>query len=92
MKSTLFIFYIFVHKTNGLASTVKSFITEDENETKKSSNAASTYVINHEFCKSCLSEEDRGVKKKTLADVHTYAQLTDDNRASLPASFTIFLL
>ena len=47
-----------------------------------------TYVVNHEFCSSCLSEEDKE-NKTTLEEVHTYAELKNDPRADLPSSFTI---
>ena len=39
-------------------------------------------VISHESCQSCPDEEN-------LKDVHTYSQLKNDPRASLPSSFTI---
>ena len=47
-----------------------------------------TYVVNHEFCSSCLSEEENEWKE-TLEEVHTYAQLKKDHRADLPSSFTV---
>ena len=47
-----------------------------------------TNVINHAYCESSLSEEDKK-DKKTLEEVHTYAELKHDPRASLPDSFTI---
>ena len=50
--------------------------------------AATTYVVNLEFCSSCLSEEDKK-EKDTLGEVHTYAELQNDPRADLPSSFTI---
>ena len=36
-----------------------------------------SYVVNHEYCLSCLSEKDKE-PKETLHDVHTYAQLKQD--------------
>ena len=41
-------------------------------------------LINHEVCQSCPTE---GVS--SLKDVHTYSELKNDPRASLPPSFTI---
>ena len=45
-------------------------------------------VVNHEFLPSSLSVEDKNDKKR-LKEVHTYTELNDDPRSSLPASFTI---
>ena len=46
---------------------------------------AKAYVVNHEFCSACLSEEE----KETLEEVHTFAQLKTDPCANLPLSFMI---
>ena len=48
-----------------------------------------TSVVNHAFCESSLSEEVKVRGKKTLEEVHTYAELKHDPRASLPHSFSI---
>ena len=47
-----------------------------------------TKVVNHAFCNSDLTEEDK-MAKKTLEEVHTYAELKYDPHVSLPDSFTI---
>ena len=47
-----------------------------------------TNVVNHAYCEASLSAEDK-MNKKTLEEVHTYAELKHDPRASLPDSFTI---
>ena len=47
-----------------------------------------TYVVSHAYCDSSLSEEDK-MDKKTLEEVHTFAELKHDPKASLPESFTI---
>merc|ERR1712079_677672 len=47
-----------------------------------------TYVINHEFCRSCLSD-DEAKEKDTLNEVESYAELKSDPNANLPPSFTI---
>ena len=49
---------------------------------------AVTNVVNQAFCESTLTAEDKK-GKKTLEEVHTYAELKLDPRASLPDSFTI---
>ena len=47
-----------------------------------------TNVISLAFCESSLPAEDN-MGKKTLEEVHTYAELKHDPRASLPESFTV---
>ena len=47
-----------------------------------------TNVITLSFCESRLPASDR-MGKKTLEEVHTYAELKHDPRASLPQAFTI---
>ena len=49
---------------------------------------ASTNIVSHAFCESSLSDVDK-TAKKTLKEVHTFAELKHDPRASLPDSFTI---
>ena len=49
--------------------------------------ATKTNVVSLAFCESSLPPEDKA-SKKTLEEVHTYAELEDDPRASLPDSFT----
>ena len=63
---------------------------QGENSQRNSSmaKAATAYVVNLEFCSSCLSEEDKEYKE-TVGEVHTYAALKNDLRADLPSSFTI---
>ena len=55
---------------------------------KRSEIKATTDVISHVFCQSCLSERVQE-DQKTLREVHTYAELKHDPRASLPPVFTI---
>ena len=45
-------------------------------------------VVSHAFCESSLPAEDK-MGKETLDEIHTYAELKHDPRASLPDSFTI---
>ena len=47
-----------------------------------------TNVVSLAFCESSLPVEDRN-GKKTLGEVHTYAELKHDRSASLPDSFTV---
>ena len=61
---------------------------DEVNNIGRTSKAAKTYVVNHEFCSCCLSEGDYE-HKETLGEVHTYAQLEQDSYADLPPSFTI---
>ena len=55
---------------------------------KRSENGKRSYVVSHEFCLSCLTGNDKR-RKETLKEVHTFAELQNDPRASLPPSFTI---
>ena len=50
--------------------------------------ATKTNVVSLAFCESSLPPEDKA-SKKTLEEVHTYAELKHDPRASLPDSFTV---
>ena len=52
------------------------------------STTAHTYVVSHEFCENNLPADDR-TSKSSVQGVHTYAELKDDPRSTLPASFTI---
>ena len=54
----------------------------------RSSNERTKEVISLTFCESNLPAEDK-MGKKTLEEVHTYAELKHDPRASLPNSFTV---
>ena len=47
-----------------------------------------TNIVSNAFCESSLAEVDV-LGKKTLEEVHTYAELKHDFRGSLPDSFTI---
>ena len=47
-----------------------------------------TDVVNIAFCEADLPPWDK-MGKKTLEEVHSYAELKDDPRASLPDSFTV---
>ena len=49
---------------------------------------AQTNVVSLTFCESNLPPQDK-MGKKTLEEVHTYAELKHDPRASLPDSFTV---
>ena len=47
-----------------------------------------TSVVSHAFCEGSLPPSDKK-GKKTLEEVHTYAELKHDPHSSLPESFTI---
>ena len=49
---------------------------------------ATTNVVSHVFCESSLTADDKMVKK-SLEEIHTYAELKHDPRASLPDSFSV---
>ena len=50
--------------------------------------ADSTNVVSFAFCESSLAAEDK-MGKKTLEELHTYAELKDDPRESFPESFSV---
>ena len=54
----------------------------------RATSKTSTDVVNLSFCKSDLPAEDKGGRRRK-EEVHTYAELKHDPRASLPDSFTI---
>ena len=47
-----------------------------------------TKVFSHIPCELSLAEEDK-IGKKTLDEIHTFAELKNDPRASFPDSFTV---
>ena len=56
--------------------------------TKSLADRDPTNVLSFAFCESSLAAEDK-MGKKTLDEVHTYAELNHDPRGSLPQSFTV---
>ena len=66
-----------------LSLSVKASLLQQENGAKKY-----TKVVSNEFCYSSLPAEVK-IEKKTLEEVHSYAELKHDSRASLPDSFTV---
>ena len=50
--------------------------------------ATKTNVVSLAFCESSLPADGK-MGKKTLKEVHTYAELKDNPHASLPESFTV---
>ena len=88
MKFTLLTIVLLVFITVN-ADTVKHTGGSSKIEPQSIEKAANTsYVVNHEFCYSCLSEEENE-EKESLEEVPTYAQLERDPLADLPSSFTI---
>ena len=59
-------------------------------QSRKTRDTAQSFinVVSHAFCDSSLYAEDK-MAKQTLEEVHTYAELKRDPRASLPDSFTV---
>ena len=77
MKFTLLTIVLLVFVTVN-ADTVKHTGGSSKIEPQSIEKAANTsYVVNHEFCYSCLSEEENE-EKESLEEVPTYAQLKRD--------------
>ena len=62
-------------------------VTQQQRGTRATSKT-SINVVNLSFCSLDLEDNVRKAKK-TLEEVHTYAELKHDPRASLPDSFTV---
>ena len=84
----LIVFFLIVVTAEGV--TVRETNSEEFADQRRSREAAKrlTDVVSLAFCESSVSAEDNKAKK-TLKEVHTYAELKDDPRASLPDSFTM---
>ena len=83
MKSTFLAIVFLLFDT-----TVKADQGKNSGRSSSMAKEATNYVVNHEFCHSCLNDEYYK-EKESLNDVNTYAQLYKDPRAELPSSFTI---
>ena len=84
----LSVFFVIFISANALPKVDGSTKSEEKRRERRSVNRKSTDVISHEFCLSCLDGNDQR-RKETLEEVHTYAELKNDPKASLPPSFTI---
>ena len=77
-----------LQKANSLEYEMRNSDSDvDEDKVMKREEGTRTTVIRHERCLSCLTEEEREVaeeSKETLEKVHTFAELEQDHRASLP--------
>ena len=71
-----------------LLSSVNANSNEITAKRRSSRVQTETDVVNLAFCESSLAPEDKLVKQ-TLKEVHTFAELKHDPRASLPDSFTV---
>ena len=71
-----------------LLSTVADVRSVNATMGNSNENKNSTDVVNIAFCESNLLPEEK-MPKKTLEEVHSYAELKQDPRASLPDSFTV---
>ena len=82
-----------LQKANSLEYEMRNSDSDvDEDKVMKREEGTRTTVIRHERCLSCLNEEEREdaeESKETLEKVHTFAELEEDLRASLPPSFTV---
>ena len=63
-------------------------IKENCNENAQQRRTSFTDVVSIAFCEADLPPEDK-MGKQTLEEVHSYAELKYDPRASLPDSFTV---
>ena len=84
IKTIVFLFPIWT-KT---AETVHSKETLFNRRARETQLQGLTTVVNHAFCDSSLSDEDK-MTQKTLKEIHTYAELKFDPHKTLPESFTI---
>ena len=83
------IFWLVLSKVENVRSVnVKEAKSNEIVHQQRTRATANSYVVNHVFCESSLTEEEM-MSKQTLEEVHTYAELKHDSRASLPDSFTI---
>ena len=67
---------------------VKGETSKHNQETKA---VSTTKMVNIKFCYSCHTMEEIlkiGSNKNTLEEIHTYAELQNDPKASLPDLFT----
>ena len=83
LKATVFLLSI---RTN-TAETVHSKESEHIRRVRETEMGL-TRTVNHAFCDSSLSDEDK-VTKKTLKEIHTCAELKSDPQGNLPDSFTV---
>ena len=83
LKATVFLFPIWTTTTETVRSKETALIRKAR-ETQREL----TTVVNHAFCDSNVSDENK-MAKKTLMEIHTYAELKSDPQGNLPDSFTI---
>ena len=83
LKATVFMFPIWKTTAETVHSKETALIRKAR-ETEK----GLTKIVNHAYCDSSLSDEDK-MTKKTLKEIHTYAELKSDPQRNLPDSFTI---
>ena len=84
--------FVKLQKLNAIERDERNYYPDCEEEKVKPEQGTKTKVISHELCLFCLSEEERKVaiaRQENLENVHTYVELENDPRASLPSSFTI---
>ena len=82
-KATVFLFLILTTAAETVHSRENALIRKAR-ETQREL----TTVVNHAFCDSNDSDENK-MAKKTLKEIHTYAELKFDPQGNLPDSFTI---
>ena len=83
LKAVVFVFPIWTIAAETVHSKENALIRK-----ARESQMGITRIVNHAYCDSCLSDEDK-VTKKTVNEIHTYAELKSDPQGNLPDSFTI---
>ena len=85
---TVIRFLVLLFLSFGHVSSEKATFNASTQQVNSHGGAKLTSVVSHEVCQSDLTDEDK-TSKSSLEEVHTYAELKDDPKSSLPASFTI---
>ena len=85
---TVIRFLVLLFLSFGHVSSEKATFNASTQEVNSHGGAKLTIVVSHEVCQSDLTDEDK-MSKSSLEEVHTYAELKDDPKSSVPPSFTI---
>ena len=90
MRDLLIFWFLLSTVANGIIVNAREATSNEMTQQRKTRATKQTFtkVVNHAFCDSSVSAEDKN-GKRTLEEVHTYAELKHDPSASLPDSFTI---
>ena len=83
LKAAMFLFPIWTTAAETVHSKESALIRE-----ARETEMGFTRIVNHAYCDLSLSDENK-MAKKTLKEIHTYAELKFDPQGNLPDSFTI---